>query len=212
MREAAVSSGAVEMYVAGTGSFAAEIADWARAAGMRVIGLIEMLDESRVGTTVHGLPVIGLAKSPGLPVVLGIGGDRRLSWERLASCEWTPLTLIHPTASLAADVHVSPGATVGPLAVVGAASAIGAHTIVSRGALIGHHVELGEFCTLNPGVSVGGNTSVGQGVFVGIGATVVNGVAIGDGAVVGAGALVLDNVEAGMRVQGVPARAVPMSS
>jgi sugar O-acyltransferase (sialic acid O-acetyltransferase NeuD family) len=199
----------VEVFVAGTGSFAAEIADWARAAGYEVTGLIEMLDEARVGETRHGLPIVRIEPpSPGARAVLGLGGDRREAWSRLSSLGWEPVSVVHPKASLAADVRLGAGVTVGPLAVVGAGTAIEDQVIVSRGVLIGHHVHVAAFATLNPGVNIGGNAAVGSDVFVGMSATVVNGVTVGEQAVIAAGAVVLGDVEGASRVQGVPARAV----
>ncbi len=206
------SGGAVPggLFVAGTGSFAAEIADWARAAGNTIIGLVEMRDPSRVGSTVSGLPVVGPEPPPGQgSVVLGLGGDRSVLWDRLAAQGWAARTICHPAASLGAGVELELGATVGPLAVVGVETVLGAQSIVSRGALIGHHVQVGRYVTINPGANIGGNAQLGDGAFVGMGATVVNGRRVGAGAVVAAGALVLGDVEDGARVQGLPARVHP---
>lgn len=201
------------MFVAGTGSFSAEIADWASAAGLRVIGLIEILGDGRTSCERHGLTVVGPdSRPPGASAVLGLGGDRREAWERLAEHGWAPTTVVHPAASLAGDARLGVGVTIGPLAVVGAASELGDHAIVSRGALVGHHVRVGAFATLNPGVNIGGNALIGSDVFVGMGATVVNGVAVGDRAVIGAGAVVLRDVDVATRVQGVPARAFATGS
>jgi acetyltransferase EpsM len=203
----------MDVFVAGTGSFAAEIADWARAAGAHVVGLIEMLDPARVGAAKHGVPVYGLDAGPaGSRVVLGLGGDRRASWEQLAVCGWRALTIAHPAACLASEVRLGVGATIGPLAVVGTGSVIGDHAIVSRGALVGHHVRVGAFATLNPGVNVGGNSKIEDGAFVGMGAIIVNGTTVGAGAVIAAGAVVLHDVDPGVRVQGVPAREAAASS
>jgi sugar O-acyltransferase (sialic acid O-acetyltransferase NeuD family) len=195
--------------VAGTGSFAAEISDWARAAGIEVLGLVEMEDQRRVGQRRHGLEVVAAADPPvGAVAVLGLGGDRRGSWAVLSEHGWKALTLVHPAASLASDVRVGAGATVGPMAVVGAASEIGEQAIVSRGALVGHHVSVGAYATLNPGVNVGGNATIGEDAFVGMGAVVANGITVGERALVAAGAVVVRDVEPGARVQGVPARQV----
>ncbi len=199
----------MDIFIAGTGSFAAEIVDWAHSAGHRVVGLVELLDDSNIGTIRHGLEVSGpQVVAAGARVVLGFGGSRRAGWERLAAAGWSPCELVHPNAALADDVRVEEGATIGPLAVVGAAGVIGANALISRGALVGHHVDIGAFSVLNPGTNIGGNTTIGEDVFVGIGATVVNGRSIGARAVIAAGAVVLHDVDPGTRVQGVPARPV----
>jgi sugar O-acyltransferase (sialic acid O-acetyltransferase NeuD family) len=196
-----------DIFIAGTGSYAAEIGDWAQAAGHHVRGLVELRDDTRVGADMHGFPVVSArAVPPAGRIVLAIGRERRASWELLAGAGWTAITLVHPSASLAADVHLDPGATIGPLAVVGAGSMIGAHAVVSRGALVGHHVEVGAFAVINPGANIGGNTTIGEDAVVGIGATVVNARAIGARAVLAAGAVVVRDVEPDTRVQGVPAR------
>jgi sugar O-acyltransferase (sialic acid O-acetyltransferase NeuD family) len=200
----------LDIFIGGTGSFAAEIAAWAHAAGRRVVGLVELFDDdSNVGMTRHGFEVSRLQPAAaGVPVVLGVGGSRRAGLDRLVAGGWSPCGVVHPSAVLAGDVRVGEGATIGPLAVVGAASVIGAHVLISRGALVGHHVVIGAFSILNPGANIGGNTTIGEDVFVGIGATVVNGRSIGDRVVVAAGAVVVDDVGPDTRVQGVPARPV----
>lgn len=193
--------------MAGTGSYAAEIVDWARAARIDVVGLIETVDDARVGASVHGVPVVAMRPPGGRAwAILGMGGARRAMWERLASAGWDAITLLHPTASFAADAELGAGATVGPMAVIGAGSVIGEQVMISRGVLLGHHVFVGAFSALNPGVNIGGNATIGQDVFIGMGATVVNDVRVGDGAVIAAGAVVLEGVDPGVRVQGVPAR------
>lgn len=199
-----------EVFIAGTGSFGAEIADWAAATGARVLGLIELRDASRVGSSRHGLPVVALVPpGPDACAVLGAGGDRRENWDSLRANKWATMTIVHPAASLAHDVHLAGGVTIGPRAVIGAATVLEDHVIVNRGALVGHHVHVGAFATLNPGANIAGNVTIGSDAFIGMGATVVDGLTVGERAVVGAGAVVLRDVDPGARVQGVPARVVP---
>jgi acetyltransferase EpsM len=199
-----------DLYIAGTGSFAAEIASWASAGGQDPAGLIELRDPARIGSTTHGLPVVAADSPPSrASVVLGVGGDRRAAWEPLQGAGWGPGQVIHPRADVPSTATVAPGATIGPLAVVGAETSVGRHVVLNRGALVGHHTSIDEFATLNPGANVGGNSSVGPGAVLGMGCTVVNGTRIGAEAVVAAGAVVLRDVERGIRVQGVPARPYP---
>jgi sugar O-acyltransferase (sialic acid O-acetyltransferase NeuD family) len=197
-----------EIHVAGTGSFALEVVEYAHAAGDRVSGLIELLDPSRVGTEVHGLPV----RAPDDPcgrdarAVVGAGGDRLELWSRLAAYGWSPATVVHPGAQVSASARLGDGCVIAPGAVLGAASELGEHVLVGRGALVGHHTVLGAGVTLNPGANVAGNARVGPGAAIGMGALVANGLEVGAGAVVAAGAAVVRDVDAGIRVQGVPAR------
>jgi sugar O-acyltransferase (sialic acid O-acetyltransferase NeuD family) len=193
------------LYVAGTGSFALEVLEYARASGQEVVGLLELVDPSRVGRTVHGLPVIGPDAVPGEAVV-GLGGDRLGHWSLLAEHGWRAATVVHPAAHVSASARLGDGCVVGPRAVVGAAAELGRQAFVARGALVGHHTSIGAGAVLNPGANVGGNARLGDGAVLGMGAIVVNGIEVGAGAVVAAGAVVVRPVDPATRVQGIPAR------
>lgn len=198
------------LHIAGTGSFAAEIADWAVDAGFVVDALIALQRPAEAGSVIHGLPVVPPAPAPaGGRAVLGLGGDRRESWRQLVAAGWEEAGVVHATAHVAVSARVDASATIGPGAVIGAEAEIGEQAILSRGSLVGHHTRIGEFATLNPGVNVGGNSRVGAGAFLGMGCVVVNGVGVGAGATVAAGAVAIRDVPPEARVQGVPAIPYP---
>jgi sugar O-acyltransferase (sialic acid O-acetyltransferase NeuD family) len=196
------------LYVAGTGSFAADVVEYATAAGLRVDGLLELVDPNRVGTERLGFSVFGPDDVPvgERSAVIGMRGDREELWTRLADHRWTPVTVVHPRAAISPSAEIAPGCIVGPLAVLGAGARMGENALVGRGALLGHHVTIGAGAVVNPGANVGGNTSIGRGTRVGMGATILDGLTVGAGAVVAAGAVVVRDVPDGVRVQGVPAR------
>lgn len=193
------------LYVAGTGSFALEVVEYARASGQNVVGLLELVDPSRIGGSVLGLPVIGPDAVPG-EAVIGLGGDRLELWSLLAEHGWRAATVVHPAAHVSPSARLGEGCVVGPEAVVGAAAELGRHALVARGALVGHHTSIGSGAVLNPGANIGGNARVGDGAVLGMGAIVVNGIDVGADAVVAAGAVVVRPVAPATRVQGVPAR------
>lgn len=200
-------AGEAELYLAGSGSFAVEVGDWAHDAGWRVVGLIELLDSSRVGTVIEGHPVIAPdSPPPNAHAVIAIGGDRDEHWPRIESHGWHAATVVHPHAHVSSTATLAAGCVVAPGAVIGAQTTLARHTLVSRGALVGHHVRVGEFVSLLPGVNVGGHVEIGARTVVGMGAVIVNGTTVGLGATIAAGAVVLSEVEGGTRVQGVPAR------
>jgi sugar O-acyltransferase (sialic acid O-acetyltransferase NeuD family) len=197
-----------DIHVAGTGSFALEVAEYARAAGLEVAGLIELQDASRVGAEIHGLPVRG-ADDPPAPeaaAIVGAGGDRLAHWAGLADHGWSAVSVIHPGAHVSPSARVGAGCVVGPGAVIGATSELGEHVLLGRGSLLGHHAVLEAGATLNPGANVAGHVRVGRGVTVGMGAIVADHLEVGAGAMIAAGAAVVRDVAAGIRVQGVPAR------
>lgn len=194
-----------ELHVAGTGSFALELVEYARAAGHDVVALVELVDPGRVGGEAHGLPIVGPDADRGAAVV-GLGGDRLALWSLLAEHGWRAARVVHPAAVVSPSAVLGAGLVVGPGAVVGAAAKLGAHSLVSRGALVGHHAVIGPGAVLNPGANVAGNSAIGEGATIGMGAAVLNGVKVGAGAVVAAGAVVVRDVEPATRVQGVPAR------
>lgn len=197
-----------DIYVAGTGSFALEVAEYARDAGLRVAGLIELMDPARAGTQVHGLLVRRADDLPGAGAlaVVGAGGDRLAAWALLEPHGWVAGTVVHPRAHVSASAAVAPGCVIAPGVVVGAASDLGEHVLAGRGALVGHHTTLARGVVLNPGANVAGHVRIGAGAVVGMGAIVADHLEVGAGAVVGAGAAVVRPVDAGVRVQGVPAR------
>lgn len=196
----------MEFHVAGTGSFALEVVEYARAAGHEVVGLVELLDPARAGGEAHGLRIVAAEQRRPGAAVIAVGGNRLELWSLLAEHGWLAATVVHPDAVVSPSARVAEGCVVGPRAVVGASSELGPHALVGRGALVGHHVEVGAGAVVNPGANVGGNSRIGEGAVLGMSATVVNGMAVGAGAVVAAGAVVVRPVEPETRVQGVPAR------
>lgn len=191
------------IFVAGTGSYALEVVEYARAAGLTVTGLVELVDVARVGTTIHDLPVVAAQPARG-GVVIAMGADRLARWATLAP-GWDPVTVVHPAAQISPSAVVGEGCVIGPGAVIGAATLVEDHALVARGALVGHHVRIGPGAVVNPGANVGGNARVGARAQIGMGAIVLNGVTVGEAAVVAAGAVVVRPVADGQRVQGVPA-------
>ena len=73
---------------------------------------------------------------------------------------------------------------------------------------IAHNCVIGARTRLAAGVVLSGSVRIGRDVWVSPNATVIDYVSIGDGAFVGIGSVVTKPVDAGLRVFGVPARAI----
>jgi sugar O-acyltransferase (sialic acid O-acetyltransferase NeuD family) len=116
------------------------------------------------------------------------------------------LTMIDPTAIVAASVTVAQGVYVGAGAVIGAGTSIGDGCLVNRSCSVAHHVSVADHVTTGPGVVIAGMARLGSGAFIGAGAVVAPEISVGVGAVVGAGAVVIHDVGPGEVVVGNPAR------
>jgi sugar O-acyltransferase (sialic acid O-acetyltransferase NeuD family) len=198
------------LYVAGSRSFAAEVVDFARDAGLDPGGLLEPLDRSREGSTIHDLPVTWLEDAPPGRALVGTGdNDRRELVERLEAAGHEVVGLVHPRAHVAPTAEVAPTALVAPGVVVGARASVGAHVVIGRGALVGHHTTIAGHATLGPGANVAGNVVVEARAFVGMGAVVRDHLTVGEAAVVAMGAVAVRDVSPGTQVRGVPAAPGP---
>jgi sugar O-acyltransferase (sialic acid O-acetyltransferase NeuD family) len=198
------------IYVAGTGSFAADVAEIAQDSGFEVAALIELQDPARVGTEIHGFEVVALGAppDPDATSIVGAGGDRAAICDQLEHAGWSFATVIHPRAHVPRSARLEAGTLAGPGAILGAAVRTGRHVVLGRGCTVGHHTVIGNFVTINPGADVAGNAELHEGAFVGIGAVVRDHVSVGSHAVIAAGAVVVADVPAGAEVRGVPARPV----
>jgi sugar O-acyltransferase (sialic acid O-acetyltransferase NeuD family) len=144
-------------------------------------------------------------------IVLGLGfpGVRTRVLARFRDAARLELvTLVHPHAEVGARTSLAAGVVVSAGCVVTTDVIVGTGTLLNPRSGIGHGAVLGECVVVNPGANVSGEVTIGDGVLVGSGATILQGLAVGAGATIGAGAVVTHDVQPGVTVVGVPARAV----
>jgi sugar O-acyltransferase (sialic acid O-acetyltransferase NeuD family) len=204
-----------DLFIFGAGPFAVEVAGWAEESGLEVTGLVELVDPARVGTRERGHSVVAAADVPngaGAVVAGARGHDRRTAWALAEARRCHAVTIIHPSANVAESATVGDGTIVAPGAVIGAATAIAEHVLVSRGTLVGHDVTVGPFVRLLPGANIASHVEIGADAQVSMAAAIVDRISVGEAALVAAGAVVLRDVPPHTRVQGVPARVVPMGA
>ena len=205
------------LVIVGAGDHGRVVAEILRAAGSAPDGFVEP-GPTTEARDVDGLQVLGsLAGRPewaseGTRFVVALGDNRarRESFERCLALGLVPVAAIHPTAHLLAGAAVEAGAMVCAGAVIGLAARVGADAIVNTGATVDHDNVIGPHATVAPGAHLAGRVTAGEGAFVGIGAAIREGCSIGAWAYVAGGAMVVEDVPAGARVAGVPAR--PMAT
>lgn len=203
------------IYIIGGGAQAGKAVALCALLGIRVSGLY--CNEEK-GSTRHGVEVLGKLEdlkeelqTNNLPVHVAIGEPfvRKAVVDSLIEVEDIHFqTLIHPSAYIAANVHLEQGCFVGAMAVIENAANIGSHCIIDSGAIIEHDCHLANFINVSPRVALAGGVSIGECSFIGIGASIIQYTTIGNNALIGAGAVVLQSVPDSGVALGVPARVV----
>lgn len=118
-------------------------------------------------------------------------------------------TIIHPNTIIGDNVKVGEGTVIAPRSLLTTNVEIGSYvTFLSSDA--GHDSKIGDFSTLSGKCSINGHVEIGQKVYIGNGALIYPGKKIGNNAFIGIGSVVINNVKAGTKVFGNPARRIDM--
>jgi sugar O-acyltransferase (sialic acid O-acetyltransferase NeuD family) len=128
--------------------------------------------------------------------------------ERLIQEGLQPITIAHPTAWVAENAIIGPGAQILAGAIVAAEARIGRQCIINTKASLDHEGILDDGVELAPGATLCGLVHAGVNAWICAGATVLPRIKIGVDAIVGAGAIVIRDVPEGTTVVGVPARPI----
>jgi UDP-perosamine 4-acetyltransferase len=146
-------------------------------------------------------------------LVNGVGSTgsvtrRKGIYERFSLARFDFARVIHPSASVAAEVEIEEGVQIMAGAVIQTGSTIGANAIVNSGAIVDHDCVVGVHAHVAPGAVLSGNVRIGAGTHIGTGACIIQGISVGAGSVVAAGAVVIKDVPPGVTVAGVPAKVI----
>jgi len=79
----------------------------------------------------------------------------------------SPQACMHPTASIAENVHISPFTVVEAQATIGENTSIGAHSVIMQGSHIGKNCLIYPHVTIYPNCTIGDNCIIHSGVVIG---------------------------------------------
>jgi sugar O-acyltransferase (sialic acid O-acetyltransferase NeuD family) len=118
----------------------------------------------------------------------------------------SPVTIIHPAATVARSATIGGGTFVAARAIVAPVAVVGDGVIINHGSVIDHECVVGDFVIWPRARRWQGMSPSDRGF--GAGANILPGIRIGDGATIGAGAVVTADISPGTTYAGVPARKV----
>lgn len=141
--------------------------------------------------------------------VCSIGGEsRRPCMESIIARGGEFLTMIHPSSRIGTNVHIGEGCYVGAYTIIAADAFVDDYNFIQSHTIIGHDVKMGKWNRIDSNVFVVGGVVIGEGCMIHTRAMLNHEVVVGDGAHVGACSMVINKVEPGTTVFGVPARRI----
>lgn len=177
---------------------------------------VDFLDDNPSIKAVGEYSVLGASSmaaelaANGCDFVVGIGNAkiREKIQRAIEAAGCNMVTLIHPSAVVAYDVHIGRGTVVMANAVINPSTVIGDGCIINTCASVDHDNSIGNFSHISVGAHTAGTVFIGECCWIGIGAVVSNNLSICSDCMIGAGSVVVnDIVEAGAYI-GVPAKKV----
>ena len=203
----------------GAGGFGREAVAWARDAWPEHVGRFAGFlsdDPSRLDGHSCDLSIVGsvasYAPSPADALVLAIGIPvvRRHVAESLAAKGCRFLSLIHPTAIVAATATIGIGSVLCPYSILSDHARLGRFTLLNYHSSAAHDAATGDFAVLSPYAALAGGASIGDDVFLGLHAAVGPGVRIGERSKVAANSCALAHAGPDSLIHGVPGRISPL--
>lgn len=196
------------LIVIGGGGHTRVLLAMTQTADLTVRGIVTSNPEL-VGTTVLGVPVLGLEDEvvidpAEVTIINGVGNlashngpglaPRIALYDRYCARGLDFLSLISHHAMVQAYVTIGRGVQIMPGAVVQPGAVLGDNVIVNTRASIDHDVTVAAHCHIAPGAVLCGQVVVGEATHIGAGAVIIQKVRIGRDVVIGEGAIITRDV------------------
>lgn len=206
-------SSALPIVILGSGGHAKVLAETLHLLGRPMLGTVG----PDASNAVQGLPYLGtddelFSRSvTTVELVCGLGSVRRPSlratvMQRFLESGFSFVSVIHPSATIAASARLEIGVQVMAGAIVSSGASLEQGVLVNTGAIVDHDCVVGEYSHIATGARLAGGVRIGACCHVGAGATIIQDLTVGPNSVVGAGAVVIRDVPDSESVVGVPAR------
>lgn len=172
-------------------------------------------DPDKAGQILCGLPVLGtdyleLTKTADLCMVIAVSSPeaKEKILNKLRPYRIDFPNFISPACWISKGVEIGRGVLIYPNSTIDFETEIGDFVTINAGCSVGHNNRIGRFSTLSPGVNLAGFTKIDEKVSLGIGCCSIQNVRINSRSVIGGQAMLINDVEQGRTVAGVPAQII----
>ena len=180
------------------------------------VGVLDS-NPAKVGTEVHGKPVLGTYDAETLRkirkkyktnrffIAFGAMKYRKAAYDFMVSQGWEAVNIIHPNAVVSPTAKIGKGVLIESGCLITPSPVIGDNVVVNTGSQVNHdnvvenHVYIASGVILSGGVTIGENTLLDDGVIVTLGHRV------GKNSLMGAGSVVTKDIPDGVICYGNPA-------
>ncbi len=139
-------------------------------------------------------------------IAIGDNETRKRFYNEIVEKGLNIISVIDKSAIIDDNVKIGKGNFIGKLAVIVAGSEIGDNNLINSKALIEHGCRLGSHINISTNATLNGDVIVEDGVFFGSSAVCNGQKRLCENALIGSGAVVVDDVEPGVTMVGVPAK------
>jgi sugar O-acyltransferase (sialic acid O-acetyltransferase NeuD family) len=203
------------IYIIGAGSVGGHIGTNPQLYGLEEVDIIYIdNDINKIGKFFHGKKIIGPVeylleiKEP-INVVIGVAlqSIKKRIFNKLSHMKNISFpSLIAKNAWVSPDTKIGVGVIVYPNTSINYGCTLDDFSILNMNCAVGHECHIGKFSSLAPGVNLGGNTIIGEFTEMGIGCVTKQLISIGDNVQVAGQAMVVNDLQSGVKVKGVPAK------
>jgi sugar O-acyltransferase (sialic acid O-acetyltransferase NeuD family) len=142
--------------------------------------------------------------------IVCIGGEhgyaRYMTAKKLEEHGLQPLSVVSPHSLLDELDAIGTGMQVMPGSIIHKFTEVGDHCIFNTNSTVDHECLIGNGVHVMGGASIAGRVTIGNFSVIGTNATILPNVKIGNNVYVGAGAVVINDIEDGLVVAGVPSK------
>ncbi|MDZ7646829.1 MAG: acetyltransferase [Cytophagales bacterium] len=128
--------------------------------------------------------------------------------EKLIHQGLNPISVIHPTATIAKNATIGRGVQIMAGAIIQPEVKIGDQCIINTNASVDHEDILEDGVEIGPGATLCGNVHIEVNGWIAAGAVILPRLKIGHDSIVGAGSLITKDVLSGLVVYGSPAKEI----
>lgn len=140
-------------------------------------------------------------------IAIGDNKIREKVYEKVSSCGFNVVNLIHPSAIISPSACIEQGGVlVMPNVVINAKAVVGKGAILNTSCVVEHECKIGEFTHISVGAKLTGNVKIGKRSFLGVNSCILPNLSLADDSILAAGALLSKNADKSGIYIGLPAR------